>query len=265
MQIKFGGASEIRVSIPWMVPETASADFTTIDLSLTPCNISSSIRKSDLYHSIIDTDRFVMSYRWTTPLRWNGLQKHHIEVALEKIDRTSSIYLLSEHISVFRSLSTDRTSYRPEVSIEYFVPSTTSIRLHAKESEIVTSVNEFNVIHIESPSKFSFLEKTPSEFLDNPANARLKWKGIVEMELSLPSTDWKPSVSNMKLSLEMRIAELYLELPSQHPFTDCMPTKKKDDDWCQCLKFRKAKLEMDYLYHNIYYRYAHSLCIFGAK
>ena len=31
----------------------------------------------------------------------------------------------------------------------------------------------------------------------------------------------------MKLLLEMKIAELYLELPSEHPFTDMMPKKKK--------------------------------------
>ena len=267
MQIKFGANSLIKISIPWIVPDTNKdrCDYTTIDFSLTPCNISSSIRKSELYHSIIDTDKFVMKYKWTTPLKWNDLQKHEIDLTLEKIDRISSIYFLSEHINVFRSLSRDWMSYRPEVTIEYFVPTISTIKLHAKESEIVTSINEFNVIHIESPSKFSFLSQTPTEFLDNPANARLKWKGIIDMELNLPATDWKPSVSNMKLLLEMKIAELYIELPSEHPFTDMMPNKKKnknayhhyqmyDDDWCQCLKFRKAKFEMNYIYHNIYYR-----------
>ena len=162
MQIKFGANSLIKISIPWMVADINKdrCDHTTIDLSLTPCNISSSIRKSELYHSIIDTDKFVMKYKWTTPLKWNDLQKHEIELTLEKIDRISTIYILSEHVNVFKSLSADLMSYRPEVTIEYFVPTITSIKLHAKESEIVTSINEFNVIHIESASKFSFLSQT---------------------------------------------------------------------------------------------------------
>eukprot|EP01083_Nonionella_stella_P271557 920242_1 len=257
MQIKFGANSLIKISIPWIL--TSECDVTTIDLSLTPCNISSSIRKTDLYHSIVDTDKFAIKYKWTTPAKWNDLQKHDIDIQLEKIDRISSIYFLSEHINVLRSLSTDWFSYRPEVTIQYFVPSITSIKLHAKESEIVTSINAFNVIHIHNnPLLNAFLSRASDEFLDNPYNARLKWKGIVDLKLNLPATDWKPSVSNMNVLLEMRLTELFVELPVEHPFTDMMPNKSKnrrnDDNNHLCLKFRKGKFEMNYIYHLVYYR-----------
>ncbi|ETO15931.1 hypothetical protein RFI_21435, partial [Reticulomyxa filosa] len=268
VQIKFGANSEVKISIPWICPSD-DGDELNVDVRFTPCHISTTLLKrhdTNLYHTFVDTEGFDMQYRWLSPLKWNGLQKHDVLIRLAKpmlpSHKMSRVYFLSNHLDVMSNLATDWFSYWPETTLEYFVPSHMSIRVDAPSCEVITAVNEFNVMHESIPSLDNFDSAMGQIRTDNfmtfGTNAKLKWRGKMELTVEFPSYHWKPTKSEMKVNFKCTSTRVMLDLPTEHPISDIplpktrRPMLNTEEEYC--LNCPSMGMKIDYIYHNIYYK-----------